>query len=55
MIWASAAGAALVSGVIVAVASYTILGLLPAFLVVTPFWILVRRRQAIETRARAAA
>ena len=55
MIWGSAVVASLASGVIVAVASYTVLGLLPAFFIVTPLWILARRRQAIAAGARASA
>ena len=47
IIWSAAAVASLSSGVIVALVSYTGLGLLPAFLVMTPAWLLIRRRQAI--------
>ena len=47
IIWSSAAVASLASGVIVALVSYTGLGILPALLVMTPAWLLVRRRRAI--------
>jgi MFS family permease len=47
IIWSAAAVASLSSGVIVALVTYTGLGLLPAFLVMTPAWLLIRRRQAI--------
>ena len=47
IIWSAAAVASLSSGVIVALVTYTGLGLLPAFLVMIPAWLLIRRRQAI--------
>ena len=46
IIWSSAAVASLASGLIVTLVSYTGLGLLPALLVMTPAWLLVRRRRA---------
>jgi MFS family permease len=46
IIWASAAVASLASGLIVALVSYTGLGILPALLVMTPAWLLIRRRRA---------
>ena len=46
IIWTSAAVASLASGVIVTLVSYTGLGLLPALLVMTPAWLLARRRRA---------
>jgi MFS family permease len=48
IIWTSAAFAAMASGVIVALVSYTGLGILPALLVMTPAWLMVRRRRAIS-------
>lgn len=45
IIWSTAAVASLASGVVVAVVSYTGLGILPALLVMTPAWLLIRRRR----------
>ena len=47
IIWGSAAVASFASGVIVALVSYTGLGILPALLVMTPAWLMVRRRRAL--------
>jgi MFS family permease len=53
IIWTSAAIASLASGLIVALVSYTGLGILPALLVMTPAWLLIRRRRAsVGTLAR---
>jgi MFS family permease len=46
LIWSSAAGASLSSGLVVAAASYTTLGIIGAGLVVVPAWIVLRRRHA---------
>jgi MFS family permease len=48
LIWSSAAAAALGSGVVVAVANYTALGLLGALLVVLPGWAMLRGRRALR-------
>ena len=48
LIWSSAAAASLGSGVVVAAASYTALGLLGAAMVVVPAWLLVSRRRAVD-------
>ncbi len=47
LIWSSAAAASLGSGVVVAAAGYTTLGLLGAALIVVPAWLLLSRRRAI--------
>ena len=47
IIWSSAAAASLGSGIVVAAASYTALGLMGAALVVVPFWLFVSRRSRI--------
>jgi MFS family permease len=47
IIWSSAAAASLTSGIVVAYASYTALGLLGAGLVVVPIWLFVSRRSTI--------
>jgi hypothetical protein len=44
LIWSSAAAASLSSGLVLAAASYTTLGLLGAAMVVIPVWLLVARR-----------
>ena len=48
LIWSSAAAAALGSGVVVAAASYTALGLLGAALIGLPVWAMVRGRTALR-------
>lgn len=48
LIWSSAAAAALGSGVVVAVASYTALGLLGAALIGLPAWAMLRGRTALR-------
>ena len=48
LIWSSAAAAALGSGVVVAAASYTALGLLGAALIGFPVWAMVRGRTALR-------
>ena len=45
VIWSSAAAASLGSGLVVAAAGYTALGLLGAALIAVPAWIVVRRRR----------
>jgi MFS family permease len=55
VIWSSAAGASLSSGVVVAVASYTALGLLGASMVVVPIWLVLTRHRAIAAGRSAAA
>ena len=45
IIWGAAAIASLASGVIVALVSYTGLGILPALLVMGPAWLMIRRRR----------
>jgi MFS family permease len=47
LIWSSAAGASLASGMVVAVAGYTTLGLLGASLVLVPVWLVHHRRAAL--------
>jgi len=47
LVWSSAAAASLTSGVVVAAASYTALGLIAAALVLLPVWVLVTRRRSI--------
>jgi MFS family permease len=47
LIWSSAAAASLGSGVVVAAASYTALGLLGAAMIIVPAWLLVSRRRAV--------
>ena len=49
LIWSSAAGASLASGVVVATAGYTTLGLLGAALVIAPAWLVYHRRREIRT------
>lgn len=46
LIWSSAAAASLGSGVVVAVAGFTALGILGAALVVVPVWLVLSRRSA---------
>ena len=46
LIWSSAAAASLASGVVVATAGYTTLGLLGAALVIVPIWLVYHRRAA---------
>jgi MFS family permease len=53
LIWSSAAAASLGSGLVVAAASYAILGLIGAALVIVPVWIVLARRRAVETAASA--
>jgi MFS family permease len=48
LIWSSAAGASLASGVVVAAAGYTTLGLLGAALVAWPAWLVYDRRREIR-------
>ena len=48
LIWSSAAAASLGSGFVVAAASYTILGLMGAALVIVPAWIVLARRRAVQ-------
>ena len=52
LIWSSAAGASLASGVVVAAAGYTTLGLLGAALVIGPAWLVYHRRREIRRRRR---
>jgi MFS family permease len=49
IIWSSAAAASLGSGIVVAAASYTALGLMGAALVVVPIWLFASRRTRIAT------
>jgi MFS family permease len=49
LIWSSSAAASIGSGVVVAVAGFTTLGLLGAALVVFPVWLVVARRRALAT------
>ncbi len=49
LIWSSAAAAALGSGVVVAVANYTALGLLGAALVALPVWAMLRGRRELQS------
>lgn len=51
LIWSSAAGASLASGVVVAAAGYTTLGLLGAALVIGPAWLVYHRRREIRDAA----
>jgi MFS family permease len=51
LIWSSAAAASLSSGLVVAVAGYTALGLLGAALVVVPAWIVVGRHRRMAATA----
>ena len=51
LIWSSAAAASLGSGVVVAVAGFTTLGLMGAAIVVVPAWLIVARRHALEPGA----
>jgi MFS family permease len=51
LIWSSAAAASLGSGFVVAAASYTILGLMGAALVIIPAWIVLARRHAVRSVA----
>ena len=53
LIWSSAAAASLGSGVVVAAASYAVLGLLGAALVVVPALLVVARRSAVAGHAAA--
>jgi hypothetical protein len=46
LIWSSAAAASLGSGVVVAVAGFTALGILGAAIVVIPAWLVVTRRRS---------
>jgi len=47
LIWSSSAAASIGSGVVVAVAGFTALGLLGAALVVIPAWLVIARRRAL--------
>jgi MFS family permease len=51
LIWSSAAAASIGSGVVVAIAGFTALGVLGAGLIVAPAWLVLARRRAVETRA----
>jgi MFS family permease len=51
VIWTTSAVASLGSGLIVAAASYTTLGLIGVALVLAPVWLLLNRRQAIAAAA----
>jgi MFS family permease len=51
LIWGSAAAASLGSGVVVAAAGFTALGILGAAMVVVPAWLLLVRRNAMEAAA----
>ena len=53
LIWSSAAAASIGSGVVLAAASYAVLGLLSAALVIVPAWIILARRRAVESVATA--
>jgi MFS family permease len=55
VIWSSAAGASLSSGIVVAVAGYTALGLLGAAMVAVPIWIVVTRHRGLAATRSAAA
>ncbi|MFL5682200.1 MAG: MFS transporter [Chloroflexota bacterium] len=48
LIWSSAAAASLGSGIVVAAASYTALGLLGAALIIVPAWLLLSRRRTVD-------
>jgi hypothetical protein len=52
LIWSSAAAASLGSGVVLAVAGFTTLGLIGAAIVVVPLWLVVVRRRAIAPSPR---
>lgn len=52
LIWSSAAAASLGSGVVLAVAGFTTLGLIGAAIVVVPLWLVVVRRRAIAPSLR---
>jgi MFS family permease len=49
LIWSSSAAASIGSGVVVAVAGFTTLGLLGAALVVIPAWLVIARRRSLAT------
>jgi hypothetical protein len=49
LIWSSAAAASLGSGLVVAAAGYTTLGLMGAAMVGVPVWLLLTRRRAEGT------
>jgi len=49
LIWSSSAAASIGSGVVVAVAGFTALGILGAALVVIPVWLVISRRRALVT------
>lgn len=49
LIWSSSAAASIGSGVVVAVAGFTSLGLLGAAMVIFPVWLVVSRRRALAT------
>jgi MFS family permease len=49
LIWSSAAAASLGSGIVVAVAGFTALGILGAGMVVIPAWLVIARRRAAAT------
>jgi hypothetical protein len=49
IIWSSGAAASLGSGIVVAAASYTALGLMGAALVIVPIWLFASRRTQIAT------
>jgi MFS family permease len=51
LIWGSAAAASLGSGVLVAAAGFTALGIIGAALVVVPAWLLIARRQSMAAAA----
>jgi MFS family permease len=51
LIWGSAAAASLGSGLVVAAAGFTALGILGAAIVVVPAWLLVARRNAMRAAA----
>jgi len=49
LIWSSAAAASLGSGLVVATAGYTTLGLMGAAMVMVPVWLFLARRRAVAT------
>jgi len=49
LIWSSAAAASLGSGVVVAVAGFTALGILGAAMVVIPVWLVITRHRSVAT------
>jgi MFS family permease len=49
LIWSSSAAASIGSGVVVAVAGFTTLGILGAAMVVIPAWLVIARRRALAT------